>query len=115
MSAPLDPETIAMLRAKAVQGEGEAAQRLANFYGLVALDYKQELFWWRIAAEDNLPLGQYNYGTLIADDSTARAAGEPTDGEEGRLEKLRGQYWMDRAKKNGWKGPLDELKSAQKP
>jgi TPR repeat protein len=68
---------LAAVRAAALDGSGDAAQRLYKHYSMLALDEKEAFFWAQISAENGNPQGQHAYGIMLlqdkSDESRARA------------------------------------------
>jgi TPR repeat protein len=54
------------LEKAALDGDGAAALRLAQYYGFANVNRSEELYWLTISAEDGNPVGQYSLGFELA-------------------------------------------------
>ena len=84
----LAPAEILRLKEEALNGSGEAADRLANFYAGIALNMAEFRYWLTIGAEDGTPLEMYNLAQYLRD------KGEPAC-------TIRARWWYDRVVKSG--------------
>jgi TPR repeat protein len=68
---------LAAVRAAALDGSGDSAQRLYKHFSMFALDEKEAFFWAQISAENGNPQGQHAYGFMLlqqkSEKSRARA------------------------------------------
>ena len=74
---------------KALKGDGQAALDMAQ--ASLYQDHEIMVNWYRIAAENGNPLGQWNYATWLIADSKSRQ------------DCIRASYWLDRAYAGGQK------------
>lgn len=88
------PQRIARLKIKALRGNGQAQQMLAEQYRLgeiVAKDMDEAMYWAQKAAESGLPSGQVLYADLLLDSSRFR-----NELEQGDLQR-QAHMWYSRA------------------
>jgi len=84
----LAPAEILRLKEDALNGSGEAAQRLWEFYAGIALDMPESEYWVTIEAEDGSVLGMYSLAQYLRD------KGDPAC-------TIRARWWFERVVKSG--------------
>ena len=84
---------------KALQGDGQAALDMAQ----ASLYQSHEIMinWYRIAAENGHPVGQWNYANWLVTDSKSRQ------------DCIRAVYWFKRAHASGHNGAKDAASQLQ--
>jgi TPR repeat protein len=88
---------------KALKGDGQAALDMAQVS--LAQKHDEMVNWYRIAAENGSPLGQWIYANWLVTDSRSRQ------------DCIRAAYWLERARASGYTNSviaLDRLTSALK-
>lgn len=60
----LTASEISRYEGQALDGSVDAAEKLANFYGMLKLDFNQELYWDQVAAENGSPSAMNNYWVI---------------------------------------------------
>lgn len=93
----LSDEEIRSLISQALAGSSKAAIRLGNYYAFVRSDWKAQLYWYRIAAEDGDPDGWYSYGVVLWESADTQ-------------DKQRAHFWIDKAAAAGVKQAKDFFK-----
>lgn len=88
---------IPSLEALALQGSGEAALKLGNYYLYVANNSNEGNYWITISAKDGYPVGMYSLAAYLRNQvylNKDNAIHDPV---------LRARYWLERAKDAGYK------------
>jgi hypothetical protein len=93
----LSKSEIPVLERQALKGSPEAAFRLSLFHEMIKLNYKEAMFWAQIAAENNHPVAQHNFGFMLAEDPDPR-------------NRQRARFWLQRAADNGNEAAIKKLK-----
>ncbi|MHC1725684.1 MAG: tetratricopeptide repeat protein [Syntrophobacteraceae bacterium] len=86
------------VRLDALAGSPGSAFRLYLFYEYVHRDVEESRYWLRIAAQNDDPVGQFEFGLLLAKDSDER-------------NQQRSRFWIERAARNGNPGAAEYLKN----
>jgi TPR repeat protein len=89
-SAPASDCDLPCKMDKALRGDGQAALDMAQ--ASLYQDHEIMVNWYRVAAENGHPLGQWNYATWLVADSRSRQ------------DCIRAVYWFDRASAGGQNG-----------
>jgi hypothetical protein len=87
---------VAKYSGEALDGSAAAAEKLANFYGFIILDFEKELYWLQIGAEDGDVNAMHSYWVI------ARLNEDPDV-------RRRGLFWLKRAASLGDKQSLNAL------
>ena len=82
------PRQIQTLQEDALNGSGDAAIRLGNYYYLVKLSFAEGLYWTTIAAENGLSNGMYSLGFHLRYSHNVR-------------DRIRARYWLRKAEQTG--------------
>lgn len=67
MAAAPSCETPQCLKYRALLGDADAAIELAN--AAIKTNHEEMVRWYKVAAENGSPVGQYNYATFLVSDS----------------------------------------------
>ncbi|MHC1725689.1 MAG: tetratricopeptide repeat protein [Syntrophobacteraceae bacterium] len=94
----LSDKELTRLKTKALAGSPKPAFRLYLFYEYVHRDAEESRYWLRIAAQNDDPVGQFEFGLLLAKDSDER-------------NQQRSRFWIERAARNGNPGAVEYLKN----
>jgi TPR repeat protein len=97
-------EELAVLKAKALGGDGESARKIAIYFNFYKYDALSGKYWLQISAEDGYELGQLNLAEEL-DDAENVYRSEPPD--EIQRDKERACFWFKKAAENGAKA--DEI------
>ena len=73
----------------ALQGSGQAALILAQYYNEIAKDTVSAEYWYRIGAQNGNIECQYQYGRILS-------------GKQDMLDQERGKFWINHAIQNGY-------------
>jgi TPR repeat protein len=90
----IPPMELAELERKALDGDGESAERIARYFDFYVLDHKSARYWMQISAEDDYGLGQFNFAYML-DSSNSPPQGE--DKEAVKLDRERACFWLKKA------------------
>jgi TPR repeat protein len=98
----ISKDAIAGVEKDALNGSGEAANRLSKYYAAIRLDVVQELYWARIAAENGSdPIFMYNYAVLL--NSLPNVD---------KNERMRVRFWLKKAADGGFEDAKKALEKA---
>jgi TPR repeat protein len=81
-------EDLEPLKTAALAGSGQAAYRLAQYYGFALLNFEEQLHWMTIAAENSDQTGIYGLGFLLAKKP------DPAS-------RIRARYWLEKSRDQG--------------
>lgn len=98
----LKSDELTNLTSSALQGDKEAAHRIARYYEGIELDHQKAMYWYQIAAENGGTVNHYNYGVMLANSSDSQ-------------DKIRARYWLSLALKEGDEHAADEIKQLDDP
>lgn len=98
----IDADQIGNVESSALDGDAEAAHRLARYYNGIKLDHTTALYWYQIAAENGGAVNHYNYGYMLT------VSNNPKD-------KKRARYWFNLALKEGEESAADAIKQLDDP
>lgn len=94
----LSDKELARMKTKALAGSPEPAFRLYQFYENVSKDVAESRYWLRIAAQNDDPVGQYEFGLVLARDPDQK-------------NQQRAGFWIERAATNGNPRAVEYLKN----
>lgn len=97
-SLVIKDQEIPVLVSKALNGSGDAALRLATFYGFVKMNSDQQRYWEQIAAENGNTVAMYNYALLLMQGTN-------------KNDKVRAHFWMKKAASCGDKTAKEYLEA----
>jgi TPR repeat protein len=96
----LNKGQIAALEEQALDGSGDAAMKLAEYYFMVTLQYDEAKHWYQIGAENGNAEAMYGFWFM------ANAGNDPS-------ERRRGYFWLKKAAALGDKQSQEALKTAK--
>jgi len=106
VSQKLSNEDIDSLETRASGGSGEDAYRLFMYYMTTKRDMVESHYWLEVSAENGFPTAMHALGLYL---SIEALPDKPTHNS-----KIRGKYWLQRAKDSGYADPAEQLKQIDK-